>query len=178
MGIVKFPTSQAQNQNGFTLLETLIVVVILGFSSTITAPAYLSFFETYQLNIAQDKVHQGMRLAQSKAMQTNTAWRFGVRENSGVIEWSVYQDGATNIQWQILSKSLTLDDETTLRKSSLGIHSTKFDYEGNARILGRVTLTGKYYSTAKRCVIVSTLLGATRKGRGHTKPNSSGRHCY
>ena len=178
MSIFNVLKNPAQKHNGFTLLETLIVVAILGLSSTIAAPAYLSFFETYQLNIAQDKVHQAMRQAQSTAMQTSTAWRFGVRENSGLIEWAIYQDGATDIQWQTLSQSLTLDAETTLRRSSLGIYSTKFDYRGNARILGRVTLTGKHYSSAKRCVIVSTLIGTTRRGRGHTKPNSSGRYCY
>ncbi len=167
-----------EDQDGFTLLETLIVVSMLGILSTIAITAYLSFFENYQLSIAQNKLHQAIRQAQSTAKHESTAWRFGVRDNAGTIEWSVYKDGATDMQWHTLSNSLKLDEETTLRKSSTGTYSAKFDYKGNAKILGRVTLVGKYNSSSKRCVIVSTLIGTTRQGRGHTKPNSSGRYCY
>lgn len=167
-----------KKQDGFTIFETLIIVAILGISAAFSGPTFLGFLELYQLDSAQDQVHQAMRQAQSKAMQTSTAWRFGLRDHSGSVEWAIYQDDLTPTQWKLLSHSLKIDDETTLRRSSQGIYSTKFDHKGNAKILGRVTLTGKRYSSATRCVIVSTLLGTTRRGRGHSNPNSSGRFCY
>ena len=85
-----------------------------------------------------------------------------IRENAGAVEWSVYQDGTTPAEWNVLGTALRLDAETSLRKSSQGIYSVKFDHRGNAKILGRVTLTGKQHSSLKRCVVVSTLLGTTR----------------
>ena len=167
-----------KSPHGFTLLEVLVILSILGILGTLSTSVFVGFLERYQLTAAQNQLYQGIRQAQSKAMQTKTAWRFGIREDAHSLEWAIYPDGVTPRHWQSLDKSLKLDDETTLRRSSQGIYSAKFDYRGNAKILGRVTLTGKYSSKSQRCVIVSTLLGAVRQGKGHSIPASSGKHCY
>ena len=178
MNLVRFLRVSKKSRKGFTLIEILVILSILGILGTLTAPAFTDFLQNYQLSTAQNQLYQGIRQAQSKAMQTKTAWRFGIREDASYLEWAVYPDGVTPLHWQRLDKSLRLDDETTLRRSAQGVYSAKFDHRGNARILGRVTLTSEYSSNSQRCVIISTLLGTVRQGRGHSKPDSSGKHCY
>jgi hypothetical protein len=44
--------------------------------------------------------------------------------------------------------------------------------------LGQITLTSKNGGKAKRCLTVSTLIGAMRTGQEHSKPNDSNKYCY
>jgi hypothetical protein len=43
--------------------------------------------------------------------------------------------------------------------------------------LGRITLSTIDQADTKRCVMISTLLGAMRKGEDHVK-KKDGKHCY
>ncbi|MEM8810224.1 MAG: prepilin-type N-terminal cleavage/methylation domain-containing protein [Cyanobacteria bacterium P01_G01_bin.38] len=169
-------------QSGFTLTEVLIVAFMMGLIAAISAPSYLQFVERGQLIIAQGEVYQGIRQAQAKAQQNSSAWRFGIREASDAVEWATYPDGTTSIYWRTLGTAIKIDSETSLRRSSSGIYSVKFDYKGNAKVLGRVTLSGKKSSKIKRCVIVSTLLGEVRKAKAQSTPDPTyrrrDRYCY
>ncbi|MEM9905725.1 MAG: prepilin-type N-terminal cleavage/methylation domain-containing protein [Cyanobacteria bacterium P01_D01_bin.44] len=171
-------------QRGFTLTELLIVVVISGIIAALGAPTWFQFLEDRRLVAAQDKIHLGIRQAQAKAQQNATTWRFGIRQINGDIEWAVYPNGAavSSIAWHPFNPYIQIDDETSLRRSSVGIYSVKFDHRGNARILGRITLSNKSGSKAKRCVIVSTLLGETRKAKARSTPDPTyrrrERYCY
>ncbi|NEP20124.1 MAG: prepilin-type cleavage/methylation domain-containing protein [Leptolyngbya sp. SIO4C1] len=150
--------------------------------AAIAAPVWLRFIETRQVVAAQDKLYLGLRQAQSKAQQTSQTWRFAIRENAGTVEWATYPDGAAATSWKTLSKSVKIDAETSFQPSKSGVHSAIFDHEGNARVLGRMTLSGKTNSTVKRCVIVSTLLGTTRKAKERSTPDPNyrtrERYCY
>ncbi len=176
--------AMAQNKAGFTLFEAMVVIVMIALLSAVAAPAWLNFMEKARLTAARDRVHLGIQAAQTQAQANSTSWQFSLRETNGSLEWAVHpQSVAPNLaQWQSLeSQSLRINDETTFDSSS-GTYYVRFDAKGNPQQLGRITLSGERFSKNKRCVIVSTLIGATRKAQEQTSPDPNyrtrDRFCY
>lgn len=168
------------NASGFTLLELLISLVIIGISSAIAAPSWLAFVDVQRLNTAQNQVHNAMRQAQSQAKKEKLTWQASFREQNGVVQWAIHP-GTVNplvANWNNLDSSVRLDTETTLQQSN-GVRRIQFDYRGSVRQppLGRITLSSKSGGKAKRCVFVSTILGAMRTGKEHSRAKD-GKYCY
>lgn len=164
---------------GFTLLEVLIVLAMIGTLSAIAAPAWTTFQAVRKLNVAQDQVHRALRMTRSNAVQEKAAWQFSIRETNGVVQLAVHPE--TNLPsdtaWQNLEESIQLDTETTLQRAG-EVRRIKFDYHGNVKPpFGRVTLSSRRGGSAKRCVIVSTLLGAMRQSKEQSRPQR-GKYCY
>lgn len=177
----------SQNQKGFTLLEALVVVVMMGTVAAIAAPGWLGFLERSQLTVTRDKLYLGIKNAQVQAQAKRTGWQFSVRERDGLLEWATHPQAISPLtaQWEALeSQSIQIDQqpgETTFRKDGEAYY-VRFDEHGDSRQLGRLTLSGKRFSKNKRCVIVSTLIGAARKSKEQSTPDpnyrSSDRYCY
>lgn len=167
-------------QSGFTLLEMLVVLVGIGIVSAIAAPNWFGFLEANRLTVSRDKLYLSIRDAQIKAQRQRTPWQFSLRERGDVIEWAIHPKSISPsvAQWESLeAKSIRIDDETTFANSG-GIYYVRFDEKGNVQYrLGRITLSGQHSSSSKRCVIVSTLIGAMRKAQQQPTPND-GKFCY
>ncbi|WP_427160622.1 pilus assembly FimT family protein [Aliinostoc sp. HNIBRCY26] len=168
---------------GFTLVETLTIFVMIGILSAIAIPSWLSFVRIRYLNTAQDDIYQAMRQAQSQAKKEKSTWQASFREQSGSgrVEWAVHPATVSpaNAVWNSLEPDVRLDEETTLQIVD-GVRQIQFDYLGSVRKppLGKITLSSKYGGKAKRCVIVSTILGAIRKEKEKRTANSSDDYCY
>lgn len=167
------------SSSGFTLLEMIGVLFIIGILFAIAAPGWLHLMDTSRLNTAQDEVLQALKTAQHRARLNKATWEFGIRELAdGAVQWAIYSE-ATNPNsaiWNTLDSAIKLDSETTFRRVG-GVYRVQFNHLGAVNgQLGRVTLSSKN-NRVKRCVIVSTLLGALRQGRDHARP-SNGRTCY
>src|SRR4028119_22871 len=63
-------TASRKGDGGFTLLEVLIVVFILGIFASIAAPSWLAFINRQRVRTVNDRVFQSLRLAQSEAKRT------------------------------------------------------------------------------------------------------------
>lgn len=174
---------KASSSSGFTVLEVLIVVVIIGILSAIAGPSWLSFINNRRLNVAQDRVYLALRQAQSQAQKQKLTWQASFREQNDIVQWAVHPASVNpaNINWNSLDHNIRLDKETTLQLlKSQGIRQIQFDYRGSVRKppLGRITLSSKYGGKTKRCVFVSTILGAMRRAKEREKPNKKGDFCY
>lgn len=172
-------------ERGFTLFELLVVIVILGTLAAIAAPGWLRFLARQQTTSAQEHIRQDIQQAQMKSQQNNVLWQFSVRENNGIVETTTHPATVepSESNWESLNKSIRLDSETTLLSKD-GVRYVRFDEKGNVRgsRLGRVTVSSKQFSDIKHCVIVSTLIGATRTAQENPKPDPSyktkDRFCY
>ncbi len=182
---------------GFTLLELTIAVAVLGIISAIAAPTWLNFVEHQRLNTSQYQVYQAMQAAKSNAMRDKGTWQVSFRENDGVVQWAVHSAKLgtfipSGIQWHNLDPSVQVDkdknakgkcettfDQPTQHCPTKGPWRVQFNYMGNTNgQLGQITLTSKNGGKAKRCLTVSTLIGAMRTGQEHSKPNDSNKYCY
>ncbi|TVP63750.1 MAG: type II secretion system protein [Leptolyngbya sp. LCM1.Bin17] len=172
---------------GFTLLEALIVAVIVGIIAAIAVPGFLGFLNQRKINASRDMVYQAIRATQAEAMQKRQEQQFSIRQRHDLVEWANHPrsiDPAQVSLWNPLMEGVILADiDNTLRESK-GIHYVQFDMYGNLRgkwfgRQGTITLTvPSANQLTHRCVVVSTVLGALRKGQGHKRANSNGRRCY
>lgn len=176
-------TKQSLNTNsitGFTVLEMLTVVFLIGILSAIVAPSWLGFVNTRRLNVAQSQVYQAMREAQSKAKKEKLTWQASFREQNSRVQLAVHPAtvSPTNAVWNSLDSTVSLDNETTLDLVN-NVRQIQFDHTGSVKLqqLGRVTLSSKSGGKAKRCVIASTILGTMRTAKERSTADN-GTYCY
>ncbi len=166
-------------KSGFTLLEVSIIVAIIGILLAIALPIWATLANTWRLNAAQEQVYTTIRDAQNQAKLRQVSWQASFREANGYVQWALHPTTTlpTLANWHNLDGSLKLDDETSLFVSD-GIYRVQFDEDGNVNgQLGRLTLASKMGGRTKRCVMVSTLIGAIRKGQDNITAQE-GKYCY
>jgi prepilin-type N-terminal cleavage/methylation domain-containing protein len=167
---------------GFTLLEVLVVIGAVGILCAIVAPSWLTFLNVARLNKAQEQVYRGMREAQDNAKRTKAFWQFSLREQNEIAQIAIHP-AATNpsvATWIDLDPNIRVDPETTYPLLSSGIRRVEFGSKGEVKTipLGRITLSVKQGGKAKRCVFVSTILGALRMSKERPQPDQDGKSCY
>ena len=188
--------NQSKSTAGFTLLEQIILVAIIGILSAIAIPSWIGFVDRLSLNIAQDQVYRAMQAAQSNAKRDKITWQVSFREVNQVVQLAVHpaesqQFMPLDVKWHDLGHNIRIDkqknnkgiSETTLyssgRKKNSGLWRVQFNYHGNTNgQSGQITLITDINSKTKRCVYVSTLIGTLRMGKEHPKPNSNKKYCY
>ena len=158
------------------------MVFMISILAAIGIPSWLSLLNTTKVNNARSTLYSAMLQAKSKAMQQKVIYQVSFREQDGLGQWAVHPE-TTNPEdavWQSLDESIQIDaDETTFyQHPSTGVWRMQFNAKGHANgRLGRVTVSLRDSGNKKRCVFVSTLLGALRRGYEHSRANN-GRYCY
>jgi prepilin-type N-terminal cleavage/methylation domain-containing protein len=79
----------SQSSDGFTLLEVLVTVLIIGILSAIAAPSWLAFTDRQRLGKVNDEVFAAIQEAQRQAKTTKRSYSIWFRENSGNAEYSI-----------------------------------------------------------------------------------------
>lgn len=127
------------NVEGFTLIETLVVVIIIGVLAAIAAPSWVAFVQQQRLSKAADKVYWEVMGAQSTAKKDKLT-----KSPPATI--------------QDIDPTVTVTYPTTM---------IQFDYRGavknNDVIPYRINLSATNNNNQK-CVVVMTILGATKIG--------------
>jgi type IV fimbrial biogenesis protein FimT len=75
----------ANRQLGFSLVELMIAVVILGILLAAAVPTYRNWLENTQIRTAAESVQNGLQLARAEAARGNTSVSFTLTGN----DWSV-----------------------------------------------------------------------------------------
>lgn len=166
---------------GLTLLEVLVIVLIVSILAAIATPYWLQFLANRRVTAARDEIRQGILMAQNAAITHRSSWRFSIRSVDDHLEWTTHPDTVDWEEvavWQSLHPAIVFDEADTTMASSGGTYYVKFGFKGEVRHrLSTVTLDSKNKIAQNQCVVISTLIGATRKGEEHVYPNGD-RYCY
>ncbi|MEG4867052.1 MULTISPECIES: pilus assembly FimT family protein [unclassified Microcoleus] len=73
----------AASAAGFTMIEMLIIIAIVGIFCAIVTPSWLMFINNHRLNVSVDRAYWAMESAQSNAKRDKTSWQASFKEVDG-----------------------------------------------------------------------------------------------
>jgi prepilin-type N-terminal cleavage/methylation domain-containing protein len=202
-------TRKKSKAAGYTLIELLVIIVIVGILSAIAAPSWLSWRNNQWLGNARSQMATAIRKAQSEAKLKKVSYSIvfdngtnAALGNSGEVRYAIVATAVPLNQvtgWTPIGGGNIPSRGIALRTSTSNVQSTNaagvtaeprlvFDTYGgiadtnrsaraeNSELFVAQISIGKTVDpqrSARRCVIVTSLLGSMRdsEGKGCTLPN-------
>jgi len=190
---------------GFTMIETLIIILIIGIFCAIVTPSWLMFINNHRLKVSVDRAYWAMEMARSNAKRDKISWQASFKQVGNNVQIAIHPADippgqVPASQWKELEPQIQIDtDETTVLKVNESneekekgtIRRVMFNHRGcpvsrsyhdctltSIRAKGTLTLYHPNLRNSQRCIIISTLLGHKRTSKRQSKPNENKRYCY
>ncbi|PSB46126.1 type IV pilin protein [Cyanosarcina cf. burmensis CCALA 770] len=156
-----------KTEQGFTLIETLIVFVIVGILSAIAAPSFLSMFNRNKVNEALEQVRGALQEAQREAIRKSQSCTVTINTTNKKITSPCLVTGTRDLcEKRDGSGNCTQSRVTLVSTTSLGTPpSITFSFRGNTNSGGTIVIHSSDSSTSQQgCLVISTGLGIIRTG--------------
>lgn len=142
--VVRSPT---QLQTGFTMIELMVVVLMIGILSAIAAPSWLGFVNQRRVNAVNEDVLRALQETQQQAKRTKLSYRVSFKNEDNLPKVSIDPITTTTpANWRILGQDIQLKPGQVLLGTNLSsentagtslsyaastIHKITFNYTGN-----------------------------------------------
>lgn len=134
-----------QRNAGFTIIELLIVIILVGTLSAIAVPGWLGFINNQRLRTSRGQVYGALQLAQSNAKRDKVAWQASFRTQGSLVQWAIHpatvvpdtlpvstsSSSAPNIWYSLEDKvAIATGSETNLQQPVTDTYIAIFNRQG------------------------------------------------
>ncbi len=137
-----------KKEQGFTLIEMVSIIAIIGILMAIVSPAWLGFIGRQQLRTSTNKIYWAMQNARSMARAKRRSWQatFRINQENERLQYAIHSVNILPINlsesvWQYLADGIEVDvAQTTIlnvdpitnnvKRSDTGYYRAIFNYKG------------------------------------------------
>lgn len=157
-------------ESGFSLVEMLAVLVIVGILVAIAAPNLIGILRRNQVNAALDKLHGAIKETQRQAIRQGRLCRININLSNNKL---------TGNPTNCLLNDRQIDDNLIIRTNLSGTPpNISFSHKGSTTRSGTIVVSSSTVNVQK-CFVISLGLGIVRTGNytGSSTGSVSARNC-
>ncbi|WP_375513042.1 Tfp pilus assembly protein FimT/FimU [uncultured Nostoc sp.] len=123
---LRYASGYTQQDAGFSLLELIVVMVMIGILAAITVPSWFAFVNRQKVNKANDAVLAALQEAQRQAKNKKLSYTVSFQKNTTTqnIEVAVYNTNAGSPTWKPLGADIGVSSNKLLLGANLSGENT------------------------------------------------------
>ncbi len=161
---MKNPRPKRNSTDGFTLIELIVVIVMIGVLFSIALPSWVSFLNNRRVGSARDEILQTLRQTQAEAVRTRREKTVSFSTIASPPQITGFEGQPTPLgQGKFTAGMIGLQITPTA--------ATSITFRSTGALLNRanpgdlpvtITVSAPANGNSKSCVIIETLLGSMR----------------